>query len=71
MKRVIGLPGDRVSCCDDHGRVQVNGHPLQEEDYLYRLPDGQTVKPSEFDVDVTVPAGRIFVMGDHRDNSAD
>jgi len=70
VKRVVGLPGDRVVCCDADGRLTVNGYPLDEHDYLYTGPDGQ-VAPSEVRFRVVVPQGRIFVMGDHRDDSAD
>ncbi|MFI5101355.1 MAG: signal peptidase I, partial [Actinomycetes bacterium] len=66
IKRVIGIPGDRVVCCDAQGRVTVNNVPLDEKDYLY-----PGVKPSEQPFDITVPAGRLWVMGDHRDMSSD
>ncbi|MGW7520248.1 signal peptidase I [Streptomyces sp. NPDC054796] len=65
IKRVVGVGGDRVKCCDKDGRVTVNGTPL-DEPYLH--PGN---KPSEMDFDVTVPVGKVFVMGDHRANSAD
>lgn len=71
IKRVIGLPGDEVKCCDSAGRILVNGQALDETSYLYTAPDGQQVQPSEFRFDVMVPAGRLFVMGDHRDDSRD
>lgn len=70
IKRVIGMPGDRVACCDSQGRVTVNGQPLDEGEYLYSNQAGQNA-PSEFNFDVTVPAGHIFVMGDHRSSSRD
>ena len=70
IKRVIGMPGDTVSCCDDHGRLLVNGVPIDETSYLYSDADGQ-VAASDFDFQVTVPAGRIFVLGDHRNASGD
>jgi signal peptidase I len=70
-KRIIGLPGDEVACCDAQGRITVNGQPLDESSYLYADPGGGPVAPSDIDFDVTVPAGRIFVMGDHRDDSRD
>ena len=66
IKRVIGIPGDRVVCCDPQGRVTVNGTALDEADYLF---PGNV--PSEAPFDVTVPAGRLWVMGDHREASAD
>lgn len=65
VKRVIGVGGDHVVCCDRSGRITVNGVPLQES-YLY-----PGVKPSEQRFDVEVPDGRLWVMGDHRDSSAD
>ena len=65
VKRVIGLPGDHVVCCDAQHRITVNGTPLTER---YLLPGD---KPSELTFDVTVPAGRLWVMGDHRSDSAD
>lgn len=65
VKRVIGLPGDRVSCCDSSARVSVNGTVLNES---YINP-AQVPMAKSFDV--VVPAGKIWVMGDNRNNSAD
>jgi signal peptidase I len=66
IKRVIGLPGDRVACCDAEGRVTVNGVALNEKSYLY--PGNP---PSQTRFSVTVPADSVWVMGDHRDVSYD
>ncbi|WP_440554391.1 signal peptidase I [Streptomyces sp. SCPE 10] len=66
IKRVIGVGGDHVKCCDAKGRITVNGVPLDEKDYLY---PGNA--PSATPFDVTVPKGRLWVMGDHRAYSAD
>lgn len=68
IKRVIGLPGDHVICCNDFGQLTVNGVPL-EEPYI-DLPDGMT-KATRSDFDVIVPDDRLWVMGDNRYNSAD
>lgn len=66
VKRVIGVGGDRVACCDDGGLLTVNGEPVDEGAYLY---PGD--KPSELHFDVRVPEGRLWVMGDHRSSSRD
>jgi signal peptidase I len=71
IKRVIGMPGDTVVCCDTKGRITVNGKALNEKSYLYQDDDGTSVRPSEIKFTVVVPKDRIFVMGDHRDASAD
>jgi signal peptidase I len=64
-KRVIGLPGDHVVCCDAAGRISVNG-VAQDEPYV--MPGDA---PSDSPFDVVVPPGRLWVMGDHRSDSAD
>ncbi|TDD34807.1 signal peptidase I [Nonomuraea terrae] len=66
IKRVIGIGGDKVVCCDKQRRITVNGTPLDEESYLY--PDDFA---SGDDFDVTVPPGKLWLMGDHRSASAD
>jgi signal peptidase I len=65
IKRVIGLPGDRVACCTD-GKVTVNGVPLDERQYLF--PGNP---PSTFKFSTVVPPGHLWVMGDHRSDSDD
>ena len=65
IKRVIGLPGDHVVCCDEGGRITINGVAIKEP---YLKPGDAA---SEQDFDITVPRGRVWVMGDHRSNSAD
>lgn len=66
IKRVVGVGGDRVVCCDPQGRITVNGVALNERDYLYgRNP------PSRLKFDVIVPPDSLWVMGDHRSSSAD
>jgi signal peptidase I len=70
IKRVIGIPGDRVACCDEQGRVTVNGVGL-DEPYVLRdspldlPPNPRECRSRRFD-EVVVPAGQIFVLGDHR-----
>lgn len=65
VKRVIGLPGERVVCCDVQGRITVDGVPLNER----YLPVGDV--PSTVTFDIVVPAGRLWVMGDNRSVSDD
>ncbi|MEX1079046.1 MAG: signal peptidase I [Homoserinimonas sp.] len=68
VKRVIGLPGDEVACCNAFGQLSVNGVPI-DESYL-KLPDKVT-KVSKDDFAVTVPDASLWVMGDNRYNSCD
>lgn len=65
VKRLVGMPGDHVVCCDAEGRITVNGEPV-EEPYVYPGND-----PSAREFDVVVPEDAIWVMGDHRANSGD
>jgi signal peptidase I len=66
VKRVIGVGGDTVKCCDEHGRILVDGVPLNEQSYV---KDHEP--PSLIHFKVHVPKGYIWVMGDNRSNSAD
>lgn len=65
IKRVIGVGGDTVVCCDTKGRISVDGTSINEK-YIFA---GN--KPSDSTFKVTVPKGYIWVMGDHRGASAD
>lgn len=69
IKRVIGVGGDRIVCCDEKQRLMVNGRPL-DEPYIYSS-NGIQDPPADQEFDVTVPAGRLWVMGDHRAASGD
>lgn len=69
IKRVIGVGGDHVVCCDVHDRLVINGRSL-DEPYIYSA-NGQQDKPADQDFDITVPQGRLWVMGDHRSASGD
>jgi signal peptidase I len=66
IKRVIGVGGDRVVCCNTQRQITVNGIALDESSYLY----GKN-PPSREPFDVLVPDGKLWVMGDHRSASAD
>jgi signal peptidase I len=70
IKRIIGTAGDHVVCCDDKDRLMVNGHSL-DEPFVYRDADGTQDPAADEDFDITVPAGRLWVMGDHRSASGD
>ena len=68
VKRVIGLPGDHVSCCNALGQLSVNGSPL-DEPYITIAPDETDAAAVHFDV--TVPSGDLWLMGDNRWHSQD
>jgi signal peptidase I len=65
VKRVIGVAGDHIVCCDKEGLLTINDKPVTEP-YIFA---GN--KPSDMNFEVTVPKGKIWVMGDHRGASAD
>lgn len=78
VKRVIGMPGDRVRCCDGEGRVVVNGDALDEayvfEDHTFNAPEltcDSSPRSSRCFPEVRVPSDRLLVLGDHRSQSAD
>jgi len=66
IKRVIGLPGDHLVCCDAQGLISVDDSPVHEGAYL-----AAGAAPSTTPFDVTVPAGELWVMGDNRAHSGD
>ena len=65
VKRVIGVAGDKVECCAKNKKLMINGKEINEP-YIFA---GNS--PSDTNFNVTVPAGKIWVMGDHRGASAD
>jgi signal peptidase I len=71
VKRVIGVEGDVIKCCDEEGRISVNGSPIDESEYIesQKRCNGPMIGCSW--TAGPVPEGRVFVMGDNRDDSAD
>ncbi len=65
VKRIVGLPGETVECCDDSGFILINGEPLDEP----YLPEG--IDPSLIEFSTTVPDNYVWMMGDNRPYSAD
>ncbi|MYU21922.1 signal peptidase I [Streptomyces sp. SID8352] len=66
IKRVVGVGGDRVTCCDRDGRLRINGRSTDESAFLHPGDN-----PSDARFDVVVPDGSLFVLGDHRAASSD
>ena len=71
VKRVIGVGGDTVTCCDADGRISVNGTPLAEDGFIDPQSDCDGPMADCSGWSATVPKDRLFVMGDNRDESAD
>ncbi|MER7796100.1 signal peptidase I [Microbacterium sp. NPDC096154] len=69
VKRIVGLPGDHVVCCNALGQITVNDVPIDEMGYI-KLPPGSS-EASKDPFDVTVPAGALWVLGDNRNLSRD
>lgn len=78
VKRVVGLPDERVACCTTDGRVTVDEQPL-DETYVYEdlpftpgsLDCSSSPRSTRCFPEIRVPAGNLLVMGDHRSQSAD
>ncbi|MFI1844496.1 signal peptidase I [Streptomyces microflavus] len=72
VKRVVGIGGDTVACCDKDGRLTVDGTPV-DEPYLNRGPAaaGAPLPASPQNFSAKVPRGQIFLLGDERSTSLD
>ena len=70
IKRIIGVPGDRIEFDEETNHLKINGTQL-DEPYIYRGADGEQDPPADHPFSITVPQGRLWVMGDHRSASGD
>jgi signal peptidase I len=71
VKRVIGVGGDQVRCCDDQGRIVINGQAVSEPTIYPGQEPGAAPAGCDTEFDVSVPDGYLWVMGDHRSVSED
>ncbi|MEV6577715.1 signal peptidase I [Streptomyces sp. NPDC051582] len=74
LKRVVGIGGDTVKCCDAGGKLTVNGKELDEPYLVHALPEGAQGIPqpaSDTPFEVKVPEDGLFLLGDRRANSLD
>jgi signal peptidase I len=74
VKRVIGIEGDVIECCDDEGRIMVNGEPVDESSYIAKrntCAGAGTGFGCDWTTPTAVPEGKLFVLGDNRGRSAD
>lgn len=69
VKRIIGIPGDHVVCCNALGQITVNGIPIDETGYI-KVPTGEAAASGD-PFDVIVPEGSLWVLGDNRYRSKD
>jgi signal peptidase I len=69
VKRIIGLPGDHVVCCNALGQITVNGVPIDEAGYI-KLSPGETAASGDA-FDIVVPEESLWVLGDNRYRSKD
>jgi signal peptidase I len=74
VKRVVGIEGDIITCCDDEGRIMVNGEPIDESSYIAErktCAGAGTGFGCDWTTPTVVPEGKLFVLGDNRGASAD
>src|SRR3546814_16130214 len=71
VKRVIGIGGDHVVCCDKKGQPSINGHAMDEKAYVKQDGTECAAPIIRCDLDVRIPDGYLLAMGDNRGNSQD